>query len=97
MTHYVVVQLAPTNEETLKRYYAVGGAAVKKHGGQAIAGGLEVKVLEENGGAGAPVKVLLGFPSAEAAQSWIDDPELAEVHALRRSGAETKITLLPPM
>ena len=53
-------------------------------------------MLEENGG-GTPASVLLTFPSGEAAQAWIDDPDLADVHNLRRTGANTTITLLPPM
>ncbi len=93
MTHYVVVQLAPKDADTLAAYLKVGGAAVAKHGGEHIAGGPENKVIEDNGG-GTPARVLLTFPSAEAAEAWIDDPELADVHALRRDGAHTTITLL---
>jgi uncharacterized protein (DUF1330 family) len=96
MTHYVVVQLAPKDEAVLQRYFERGGEAVRKHGGKPIAGGPDVAVLEDNGG-GIAARVLLSFPSAEAAHDWIDDPELAEVHDLRRRGAQTTITLLPPM
>ncbi|WP_373050399.1 DUF1330 domain-containing protein [Thalassovita aquimarina] len=96
MTHYVVVQMDPKDPETLQQYYKVGGAAVKKHGGYPIAGGADKTVLEDNGG-GIPAHVLLAFPDADAATGWIEDPELAEVHALRRKGAHTTITLLPPM
>lgn len=95
MAHYVVVQLEPTDEEALKRYYEHGGAAVRKHGGTPIAGGAGKRVLEDNGG-GIPASVLLTFPDEAAALAWIEDPELAEVHALRRKGAKTTITLLPP-
>lgn len=96
MTHYVVVQLAPKDQETLQQYYQVGGAAVKKHGGYPIAGGPDKAVLEDNGG-GTSAHVLLAFPDAGSATAWIEDPDLAEVHALRRKGAHTTITLLPPM
>ena len=96
MTHFVVVQLTPKNKEILDRYLAVGRAAVEKHGGMAIAGGPDRKVLEENG-AGDPASVLLSFPTGAAAESWINDPDLKDVHDLRRNGANTTITLLPPM
>ena len=96
MTHYVVVQLAPKDENTLKRYFAVGREAVEKNGGKPIAGGPDRAVLEDNGG-GTAASVLLSFPSGEAAHAWINDPDLAEVHSLRRTGADTTITLLPPM
>ena len=96
MSHYVIVQLTPKNPELLEKYFAVGRAAVEKHGGAAIAGGPDRIVLEDNG-AGAPASVLLSFPTKDAAQAWIEDPELTDVHALRRNGANTTITLLPPM
>ena len=96
MTHYVVVQLAPKDQETLDQYLEVGGAAVKKHGGYPIAGGSEKKVIEENGG-GVPAHVLLAFPDAESVTAWIEDPELEATHALRRAGAVTTMTMLPPM
>lgn len=96
MPHYVVVQLAPKDETALSEYFKHGGAAVKKHGGTPIAGGAANTVLEDNGG-GIPAKVLLEFPDADAARAWINDPELADVHALRRKGAHTTITLLAPM
>ena len=94
MPAYVVVQLAPKDEETLKRYYEVGGAAVRKHGGKPLAGGPAKQVLEDNGG-GIPAHVLLSFPDEAAARAWIEDPELADTHAMRRAGAHTTITLLP--
>ena len=96
MTHYVVVQLAPKDQETLEKYFKVGGAAVKKHGGFPIAGGAEKQVIEDNGG-GVPAHVLLAFPDADSVMAWMEDPELAEVHALRLAGAVTTMTMLPPM
>lgn len=96
MPHYVVVQLTPKDPETLDAYRARGKEPVVAHGGRQIAGGPGTEVLEDNG-AGTPAAVLLEFPSAEAARGWINDPDYAEVHALRRAGAHTTITLLPPV
>jgi uncharacterized protein (DUF1330 family) len=96
MTHYVAVQIVPKDMEVLNRYFAVGRAALEKHGGKVVAGGPDSKVLEDNG-AGDPVKVLAQFPDAASAEAWINDPELADVHAMRREGAHTTITLLPPL
>ena len=95
MTHYVTVQLEVTDPEMMQQYRERGFEPVKKHGGEMIAGGPGCEVLEENGG-GAPASVLLAFPSAEAARAWAQDPEFAEVYALRRRAAKTTITLLPP-
>ncbi|MGH1453088.1 MAG: DUF1330 domain-containing protein [Paracoccaceae bacterium] len=96
MTHYVAVQLSPKDQEKLDAYYKVGGAALAKHGGKPLAGGPNKQVIEDNNG-GIPAHILLTFPDAQSALNWINDPDLAEVHALRRDGADTTITLLPPM
>lgn len=96
MSSYVVVQLVPKDQEALQAYFKIGGDAVKKHGGAAIAGGPGKEVLEDNG-AGAPAHVLLSFPDDAAARNWINDPDLSDAHALRQAGAQTTITLLPAM
>lgn len=97
MTVFVVVQLSPKDPETLDRYFKVGGAAVKKHGGKPLAGGAGKRVIEANsdGRDGLPPFVLLEFPNEAAVDNWLNDPELAETHGLRRSGASTIMTLLP--
>lgn len=94
MTHYVVVQLAVKDQAALDAYYKVGGAAVAKHGGAPLAGGGKT-VIEDNGG-GTPAHVVLSFPDEASVRAWYDDPALVEVHNLRRKGAATTITLLPP-
>jgi uncharacterized protein (DUF1330 family) len=96
MPHYVVVQLILKDAEVFAAYRAKGGAALAKHGGQPIAGGPEIEVLEDTG-AGPSTCLIVAFPDAEAARAWINDPELAEVHAMRRDGAQTTILLLPPI
>jgi len=37
---------------------------------------------------------LLAFDTAEGAEAWHADPELAAIHDLRRSGAEVSIFVL---
>jgi len=36
----------------------------------------------------------LSFPDKSAAQAWINDPDLADLHDLRRSAGHTEILLL---
>ena len=38
--------------------------------------------------------VLLSFPDREAALGWIEDPEFAEVHALRRAAGDISTILI---
>jgi uncharacterized protein (DUF1330 family) len=90
---YAYAKLTVTNPEALAQYRDVAGAALEKHGGKAVAAAGEFTVLD-----GAPdvpnVAALLSFPDKEAALAWINDPEIADVHDLRRSGGESDILLL---
>ena len=94
MPCYVVVQLVPTDEARLAEYRTHAVAAVAKHGGRPFAGGPGTEVLEDTG-AGATMVLVAEFPAAENARAWISDPDLAEIHALRRAGAKTTIMSLP--
>lgn len=96
MPSYAVVQLIETDADTLATYRQVAGTALEKHGGAPLAGGPGSDVLEDFG-AGSTANVIITFPNADAARAWINDPELADIHALRRKGAKTTITLLPEM
>lgn len=93
MTHYALVTLVVKDAEKLAEYYAVGGPAVAKHKGKPIAGGPGTMALQQPHG---PTKgVVLQFPSADHITQWLEDPELAEVHALRDAAADVTILSLP--
>jgi len=90
---YAYAKLTVTNSEALAQYRDVAGAALEKHGGKAVAAAGEFTVLE-----GTPdvpnIAALLSFPDKEAALAWINDPEISDVHDLRRSGGKSEILLL---
>lgn len=92
MPAYVTVQIEIVDEEAWGAYRKVGGPAVKKHGGKVLSAG-RAQVLHE-AGVGRNPSVLLEFPDTAAARAWLDDPELAEAHALRNKGANATVTLL---
>lgn len=93
MTHYALVTLVVKDNEKLTEYYAVGGPAVAKHLGKPIAGGPDTAALQQPHG---PTRgVVLQFPSADHITRWLEDPELAEVHALRDAAADVTILSLP--
>lgn len=79
--------------EKLATYRSRAAAALKRHGGSLHAAGAVAETLE-----GAPMAAdtaaVLSFPDAEAARGWINDPELAETHALRRGSGESTIVML---
>ena len=93
MSHYVIVQMDPTDHELLAEYRPKALAPILAHGGTVIAAGPN-EVLEDNGG-GPLGTVIIRFPSAEAAKDWFNDPAIADVHAMRNKAAKSTITLYP--
>lgn len=90
---YAYVSLMVTNTESLKAYREVAGKALAKHGGAVISVSGQFTVLD-----GTPdtpdMAVIVSFPNKESAISWSNDPDLADVHALRRNAAVSDIFLL---
>jgi uncharacterized protein (DUF1330 family) len=46
------------------------------------------------GEASTQTVAILSFPEVENAHAWINDPELAPVHALRNAGDQSQIVML---
>ncbi|MEP4199238.1 MAG: DUF1330 domain-containing protein [Aliishimia sp.] len=90
---YAYVKMTITNAEALAEYRDVAGAALAKHGGKVESAAREFTVLD-----GEPdmpdMAALLSFPDKEAAVAWSSDPELADLHALRRNAGGSDIMLL---
>ena len=70
-----------------RRYSRRSPAAVAKHGGRVVALGRLDGALA---GDAEPRKVmiLVEWPSKEAFDAFLDDPELADLHPLREDGTE---------
>ena len=90
---YAYAQLNVTNPDALNAYRDVAGAALAKHGGKVESASKDFTVLD-----GVPelpnTAALLSFPDRESAIAWSKDPDLADVHALRRSAGGSDIVLL---
>jgi len=90
---FAYAKLTVTNPAALAQYREVAGAALAKHGGKVESASGELSVLD-----GAPdmpdVAALLSFPDKSAAMAWAADPELSDIHALRRSAGGSDIILL---
>lgn len=90
---YAYVHLTVTDKEPLAKYREVAGTALAKHGGAVVSASPEITVLE--GDLTPPsIAVILSFASKEGALSWINDPELQDVHALRNASGQCSILLL---
>ena len=67
--------------------------ALARHGGKVVHATRDTLVLD-----GKPdlpdVGVILSFPDRGSAESWINDPDLADIHNLRRGAGASDILLL---
>ncbi|MDA8746919.1 DUF1330 domain-containing protein [Litoreibacter sp.] len=93
MTAYAILTLKITDPGKMAAYREVAGAALAKYGAKPVQVSPDSVWLD--GEEEAPdVAVLLSFPDKEAAHSWRNDPEFADVHALRNGSGDCKILLL---
>ena len=93
MTVHATVALTITSPDKLAAYREKAGPALVKHGGSVLQASKELEVLE--GTANLPsMLAILAFPDKPAALGWINDPELQDIHALRRGCGQSTIILL---
>lgn len=90
---YATFYLNITDKEKLLAYREKAADALAKHGGKVEAASTELTVLDES----LPLPsmaAVLSFPSKDAALAWLNDPELQDLHALRRAAGESTMTLI---
>ena len=94
MVQFVVGHLKSLkNAEKMGEDRKVAADALAKHGGRIVVPPTRPERIE--GDAEAPQAiVLLSFPTAAAARAWRDDPDLADIHALRHAGADISFFLI---
>lgn len=90
---YAYAKLIIKKPDSLALYRDQAGAALARHGGKVEAASKDTTVLD-----GTPdmpdVGALLSFPDRASALAWANDPELEEIHALRRDAGRSDIVLL---
>ena len=93
MTVYVIADVKVTDDRWVPAYAASVHDIVHKHGGKYLARSRNVKTLE-----GKPLDTtliaLLQFPSTEAAEAFISDPEYAPHAKARQSGSDSRFQLI---
>ncbi len=91
MSAYLVATYNISNQEEYAKYnpglLPIIVQTITKHGGEILVAGHDCVRLS---GDEQDVKILLKFPSSEAAQAWHDDPEYAEAKTIRL-GSTTNI------
>src|SRR5258707_7556558 len=93
MTAYLIADVKVTDDGWVPAYAASVHDIVHKHGGKYLSRSGNVKTLE-----GKPLDTtliaLLQFPSAEAAEAFVTDPEYAPYAAARQGGSDSRFQLI---
>ena len=92
MSAYVLAEIEITNPDGYKEYTATVPATIAKYGGRFIARGGTAETLE--GEWPARRRVLIEFPSMDAARRWWNSPEYAKPMQMRRANSNGRILLL---
>jgi uncharacterized protein (DUF1330 family) len=86
MAYYSVLDVTPTTDAWIPAYLPVTGKLVTKHGGKYVARtGTHEQVEGEKQDAG--LRVIIEWPSKEAAMAFINDPEYAPHLKARTEGS----------
>lgn len=90
---YAIFKATIIDPGSIAAYRESAAAALAKHGGKVEQATPAPTALD-----GTPqipdIAAILSFPNADAARAWINDPELASIHDLRRKAGDTEIMLL---
>ncbi|MEO7741483.1 MAG: DUF1330 domain-containing protein [Usitatibacter sp.] len=92
MAAYVIAEVDITNPEGYKAYTAVVPATIEKYGGKFLVRGGNAKVLE--GDWPESRRVIIEFPTVEAATKWWDSPEYEKPKGMRRANSDGRLILL---
>ncbi len=89
MAHYLIAQVTVTDDSWIPEYAAKVHDIVAKHGGKYLSRSADIRVLE--GQSAAPTLIaVIEFPSGEALQSFVADPEYAPFAAARQAGSDSQ-------
>ena len=92
MAAYVLAEIEITNPDGYREYTAIVPATIAKYGGRFLVRGGAAEVLE--GDWPQRRRVLLEFPSMQAAKAWWDSPEYEKPKALRQAHSKGRLLLL---
>ncbi|MEP7067903.1 MAG: DUF1330 domain-containing protein [Usitatibacter sp.] len=92
MPAYVLAEVQVTNPEGYKGYTVIVGESIQKYGGRFLVRGGAAHPLE--GEWPQQRRVVIEFPSVEAARKWWDSPEYETAKELRRANSQGRLILL---
>ena len=88
MTYYSVLAVTPTNETWIPDYIGPVNALVAQHGGKYLARTASHERLE-GGGEDAALRIIIEWPSKEAAVAFMNDPAYAPHLQARTAGSNS--------
>lgn len=88
MAYYSVLAVTPTNEEWIPDYLPTANKLVAKHGGKYLARTGSHEQVEGDERAAA-LRIILEWPSKEAAMNFMNDPEYKRHLDARTAGSES--------
>ena len=89
---YVIAEIQVTNADGYKEYSGQVPATLEKYGGRFLVRGGATQVLE--GEWPQRRRVILEFPSVDAARKWFDSPEYEKPKTLRRANSDGRLLLI---
>ena len=92
MPAYVLAEIEVTNPEGYKEYAKAVPATIEQYGGRFLVRGGKVHVLE--GEWPERRRVIIEFPSVEAAKRWWDSTEYEKPKAMRRANSKGRLLML---
>jgi uncharacterized protein (DUF1330 family) len=87
MTAYALIELEITDRDGMGPYIAAVTDTITAHGGKYLVRAGRTEVVEGNLGE-FPTKVVLEFPSMEAAKGWYGSPEYQAILPLRTKNSK---------
>jgi uncharacterized protein (DUF1330 family) len=92
MVAYVFAEIEITNPDGYREYTAIVPATIAKYGGRFLVRGGAAEVLE--GDWPQRRRVLLEFPSMQAAKDWFDSPDYEKPKAMRQAASNARLLLM---
>ena len=93
MAAYLVVDSDIHDAGTYERYKAGARPILERHGGEYLARGGALDVVEN--GTWTPTRlVIVKFPDAASARAALDDPDYAPLRALRQGAAKATVAIV---
>ena len=92
MTYYSVLDVTPTSEDWIPAYIGPANKLVAKHGGKYLARTASHECVEGSGE--AALRIVIEWPSREAALNFMNDPEYVPHLKARTAGSKSNHFLI---